>query len=110
MSAADSRQGSGIEKLTHIHAASRRTRKATSQAANTPRQLSLSAGRLYGLDPEGERSMIRGWRNDPRWVEFYKQRDNERAERQVQFAKLEMQTRYELRLQQALERAREVVE
>ena len=27
--------------------------------------------------------MIRGWRNDPRWVEFYAKREFEREQRQI---------------------------
>jgi hypothetical protein len=47
--------------------------------------------------------MIRGWRNDPRWVEFYKKRDEERARREMQRAEIEMQLRLnESRVDQAI--------
>ena len=35
--------------------------------------------------------MKRGWKNDPAWVAHYRQRDDERAERQLEVAKLEHQ-------------------
>ena len=38
--------------------------------------------------------MIRGWRNDPRWVEFYKQRDLDRLQREIQRMRLEAQEEF----------------
>lgn len=35
--------------------------------------------------------MIRGWRNDPMWVEHYKKREQERLDLEVQRLKLEAQ-------------------
>ncbi len=52
--------------------------------------------------------MIRGWRNDPRWVEFYKKRDEERIDRAVERErlriKMEMDERHAKRLMLALEK------
>ena len=33
--------------------------------------------------------MIKGWRNDPRWIEHYAKRDEDRAQRQFERVKLE---------------------
>ena len=33
--------------------------------------------------------MIKGWRNDPAWCEFYKRRDEERLQRQIERVKME---------------------
>lgn len=46
--------------------------------------------------------MVRGWRNDPRWVEFYKRRDEERAQREIMRLNLELQMRQNA---EALDRA-----
>lgn len=35
--------------------------------------------------------MIKGWRNDPQWVEFYKRRDQERVLRRLAILSAESQ-------------------
>lgn len=35
--------------------------------------------------------MIRGWRNDPAWVEFYQRREQERSQRRLERLRMEMQ-------------------
>lgn len=35
--------------------------------------------------------MVKGWRNDPRWVEIYERRDRERIERAIARMKAEHQ-------------------
>lgn len=48
--------------------------------------------------------MIRGWRNDPRWVEHYQRRDKERAEREIEFRKMRMEAVNAELLRRSLER------
>lgn len=40
--------------------------------------------------------MIRGWRNDPRWVEYYAKRDAEMAQRAAERQMLSMQVESDL--------------
>ena len=46
--------------------------------------------------------MIRGWRNDPRWIEHYRLRDERSAQRQIERINMESQM---IQTQRDLERS-----
>lgn len=48
--------------------------------------------------------MIKGWRNDPRWVAFYAQRDKDRAEREIEVSKMNRHAMHAQRLADSMAR------
>jgi hypothetical protein len=49
----------------------------------------------------------KGWRNDTRWVEFYKRREDDRLKREVALAKLQFEMAQDaVRIQRSIESLR----